>query len=121
MQELTPLKGESTKGAFIYTRIEAELLHKIDEIKVKKGFKNRSQTIRRIINWVFENRIQESVDKKKEVKTESTTKDEFIYTRIENDLLQKIDDLKTKKEFTNRSQTIRRIINVAFENGIHEA
>jgi hypothetical protein len=56
-KEKTPLKGESTKDDFIYTRIENELLSKIDTLKTKKGFKNRSQTIRRILNWAFENGV----------------------------------------------------------------
>lgn len=56
----TKLKGERTKDEFIYTRIENELLEQIDLLQTKKGFKNRSQAIRSIIVWSFENGVLEA-------------------------------------------------------------
>lgn len=120
MQDRTPFCGESTKNQFIYTRIDAALSLRIDAVKDQKGFKNKSQTIRRLISWVFENTLEDKIQNI-ESQDESLLRDQFIYTRIENHLLEKIDCLKEKKKFNNRSQTIRRIIHCAFEQGVDSA
>jgi metal-responsive CopG/Arc/MetJ family transcriptional regulator len=56
-EKKTLLKGESNKDKFIYIRVEEDLLQKIDELKTKRDFKNRSQTVRSMIVWAFENGV----------------------------------------------------------------
>jgi hypothetical protein len=54
----TPFKAENTKDEFIYTRIDEALLAKIDRLKEAKKLKNRSQAIRSILNWAFDNGVE---------------------------------------------------------------
>ena len=115
----TPLRGESTKDDFIYARIERELLQKVDSIRNSKGFKNRSQAIRCLISWSFENgldKLEKPEKRKREASDDSM--EEVIYTRIENNLLAQIDQLRESCSLDNRSQTVRGIISWAFENGV---
>jgi len=121
----TALRGEPTKDDFIYARIEKDLLAKVDILREAKGFKNRSQAVRCVISWSFDNGIsdlQKPEKKKRQPKTEDVAgSDEVIYTRIENNLLTQIDSLQKSCELDNRSQTVRGIISWAFENGVQEA
>jgi metal-responsive CopG/Arc/MetJ family transcriptional regulator len=47
-----------------------------------------------------------------------STKDDFIYARIEKELLTKVDGLCESKGFKNRSQAIRCLISWSLENGL---
>lgn len=116
----TKLRGESTKDDFIYARIERDLLDKVDSIRNSKGFKNRSQAIRCLISWSFENGLDklDKPEKKKREMNGEDNKEEVIYTRIENNLLAQIDQLRESCSLDNRSQTVRGIISWAFQNGV---
>ena len=121
----TPLYGESIKDDFIYARIEKDLLSRVDALRESKGFKNRSQAIRRLISWSLENGLThlDKPEKRKRHRRKEgePSKEEVIYTRIEKSLLSKIDGIRETCEFDNRSQTVRGIISWAFENGVETA
>jgi metal-responsive CopG/Arc/MetJ family transcriptional regulator len=116
----TALTAETTKDDFIYARIEKELVNKIDILQEEKVFKNRSQAIRCLISWSFENgleKLEKPEKKKREKRFSGDNLDEVIYTRIEKNLLAKIDEIRHQCKLDNRSQTIREIILWAFCNG----
>lgn len=117
----TPLQGESTKDDFIYARIEKDLLAQVDLLRESKGFKNRSQVIRSLINWSLSNglvQLDKPAKRKRQRRVEGEPgKDEVIYTRIESSVLARIDSIKDSCALDNRSQTVREIIAWAFQNG----
>ena len=58
-KQITPLvSNKVTKDDFVYIRVDRELSQKIATIQKKKKFTNRSQAIRAILVWAFENEVE---------------------------------------------------------------
>lgn len=56
--KVVPLeKREEQKGQGIYVRLPVSLLAQIDQVESKHGFKDRSKTIRAILESAFSNGI----------------------------------------------------------------
>lgn len=48
---------DEAKRDFIYTRIEKQLLDKVNDLQANRGIKTRSQAIRAILQWAFANGV----------------------------------------------------------------
>ena len=119
----TALRGEAVKDDFIYARIEKELIGKVDLMVETKKFKNRSQAIRSILTWSFENGIEQlDVNSRpRRNKEEGPLTEDIIYTRLENQLLTQVDMFQTKCQIKTRSETVRGVLFWAFQNGVDQA
>lgn len=58
-KKISPLPSEKPlKEEAIYMRIDNSLLDKIHKIQKKKKHKNRSSTVRVILQWAFDNGVE---------------------------------------------------------------
>lgn len=90
-------------------KIDKEIAEKIDEKTKSEGYLNRSDYIRNlIVNYIQSNSVDESVRGITDILTKKC--DTIITFRLDNSLVEKLDELAKQKGFSTRSDLLRYII-----------
>lgn len=60
-KQLNPFEPQKKKESSTYFRLDEEMLDKIDLVRKRARLRTRSETIRAMIKWCFDNNIESQI------------------------------------------------------------